>query len=86
MKADNIKLCLLLGRCENKESIEMYQFCKDNNICISIDGTSNPELIRNMVADNIEVGTWTINDIGAVRELYNLGADFVVTDKILWGE
>lgn len=86
MKADNIKLCLLLGRCENKESIEMYQFCKDNNICISIDGTSNPELIKNMAADDIEVGMWTINDIGDVREMYNWGVDFVVTDKILWGE
>ena len=84
VKADNMKLCLLLGQCNSLSSIQIYQYCIDNNIGFSIEQHSKEDIIKKMISDGAEVGLWTVDDTVHIRSYIGLGVDFIVTDKVLW--
>lgn len=81
---NNVRLCLLVWYNRTTDSIKIYDYCRENNIGFSIGYQGNDDLLREMKKDGCLVGVWTIDDCEQARHFINLGADFIVTDKILW--
>jgi len=68
----------------NFDANSLLNFCKQNNLSgVDLKDTQyiNQEFVNIFKNNNINIYTWTVNDIKRVKELYNFGVNGITSDK-----
>lgn len=59
--------------------------CKKHNITASmLSNLLTKDMVKKLIANNIKIGAWTVNDKHNAQLLIDMGISYITTDRLMW--